>query len=56
MNFDTKKGVFRNESELRQAFAEALKEELGRSKYNEYVVSEMLIPALVNHLARSIAM
>ncbi|MEM4005454.1 MAG: hypothetical protein QXM43_07460 [Desulfurococcaceae archaeon] len=46
VELNAKKGVFRNESELRHAFVEALKEELGRSKCNEYVVSEMLIPAL----------
>ncbi|MEM1638658.1 MAG: hypothetical protein QXJ69_01090 [Desulfurococcaceae archaeon] len=46
VELDTKGGVFRNESELRHAFVEALKEELDNSDCNKYVVSEMLIPAL----------
>ena len=48
VELDTQGGVFRNESELKHAFVEALKEELGgsKSKCNEYVVKGMLIPAL----------
>ncbi|MEM4005149.1 MAG: hypothetical protein QXM43_05895 [Desulfurococcaceae archaeon] len=46
VELDTKGGVFRNESELRHAFVEALKEELDGSKCDKYVVKGMLIPAL----------
>ncbi|MEM1800533.1 MAG: hypothetical protein QXF58_02195 [Desulfurococcaceae archaeon] len=46
VELDTKGGVFRNESELKHAFVEALKKELGGSKCDEYVVKGMLIPAL----------
>ncbi|MEM1696780.1 MAG: hypothetical protein QXQ90_09345 [Desulfurococcaceae archaeon] len=46
VELDTRKGVFRNESELRHAFVEALKKEFDNSVCNKYVVSVMLIPAL----------
>jgi len=39
-------GVFANESELRQAFVEALKNELARSSCNKYIVGMWLSPAL----------
>lgn len=49
---DTKRGVFRNESELRQAFIEALKEELARSTCNRYLVEVWLMPSLDETLRR----
>jgi len=39
-------GVFANESELRQAFVEALKNELVKSSCNKYIVGVWLSPAL----------
>jgi len=39
-------GVFANESELRQAFIEALKNELANSRCNKYIVGMWLSPAL----------
>jgi len=39
-------GVFANESELRQAFVEALKSELAKSRCNKYIVGVWLSPAL----------
>ncbi|MEM4030292.1 MAG: hypothetical protein QXO02_10365 [Thermofilaceae archaeon] len=43
-------GVFRNESELRQAFVEALKEELRRASCHRYIAENWLIPALEDAL------
>lgn len=43
---DTRERIFKNESELRQAFVEALKEELARSICNRYLVNAWLVPAL----------
>ncbi|MEM4911184.1 MAG: hypothetical protein QXS31_06060 [Desulfurococcaceae archaeon] len=46
VKLNAKNGIFRNESELKHTFVEALKKELNKSICNKYVVSEMLIPAL----------
>jgi len=43
---DTSLNIFPNEATLKQAFVEALKEELKRSPCNSYVVEHMLLPVL----------
>lgn len=52
VEFSAMKRVFKNEPELRQAFVEALKEELARSICNKYLVEEWLIPAIDETIKR----
>lgn len=52
VEFSAVKRVFKNESELKQAFVEALKEELARSICNKYLVEEWLIPAIDETIKR----